>query len=134
MSLALGAIMGIVPLVGISTLSCTLFAIVFRLNLVTMQLANYLVYPLQIILIVPYLKGGQQLFGNPDAQFSLEQIMVVLERGPHHALSYLGTSMLLALTIWLLTSLPLVVALYLLFRLLLARIPLPGTKTHSSRQ
>ncbi len=61
-SLALGLGAGVSPLVGSSTGLCILLALVFRLNQVVMQAANYLAYPLQLALLIPFIRLGEKLF------------------------------------------------------------------------
>ena len=59
-SIALGiagaAVIGVFPVLGSTTILCTVFAFSFRLNLALVQLINFSVYPLQLILIVPMMK------------------------------------------------------------------------------
>ncbi|KPA23968.1 PF09835 family protein [Leptospira interrogans] len=56
LSIVIGAGMGVFPLIGTTMALCGILGVLFRLNPVAIQLANYLVYPLQIILIFPFLK------------------------------------------------------------------------------
>lgn len=57
-----GFIFGIFPVVGVTTILCVIIALTFRLNMAAIQLVNYFVYPLQLLLIVPYMKAGANLF------------------------------------------------------------------------
>ncbi len=66
LSMAGGIIIGTFPLVGTTTAICTMVAIVFRMNLLVAQLGNWLVYPLQLLLIVPFIIMGEHLFGSPS--------------------------------------------------------------------
>src|SRR3989442_1343732 len=56
LSIALGFALGVVPAPGCATLFCSLAALALRLNLPAIQCVNYLVYPLQITLLAPFLK------------------------------------------------------------------------------
>ena len=62
-SLALGAVLGIFPVLGIPTFLCGAAAAVWRLNFPALQLMNYLVYPLQLVLLWPFVRFGSALFG-----------------------------------------------------------------------
>jgi uncharacterized protein (DUF2062 family) len=62
LSIALGIVLGIFPVLGATTLLCTIAAFVFRLNLPAIQVINYLVYPLQLILLAPFYGAGSWLF------------------------------------------------------------------------
>ena len=63
LSLALGFALGICPLIGIPTILGGLAAVILRVNFPALQLVNYLVYPLQILLIWPFARLGRILFG-----------------------------------------------------------------------
>jgi uncharacterized protein (DUF2062 family) len=62
-SLALGAVLGVFPVVGVPTLLCGAVAAMWRLNFPALQLMNYVVYPLQIALWWPFTQFGRALFG-----------------------------------------------------------------------
>ena len=58
LTIALGIMLGVTPVLGSTTLLCTLAALALRLNLPAIQLVNAVVYPLQIILLIPFFKLG----------------------------------------------------------------------------
>lgn len=62
-SLALGAVLGVFPILGVPTFLCGAVAAVWRLNFAALQLMNYVVYPLQIALLWPFARFGGELFG-----------------------------------------------------------------------
>jgi len=59
LSITIGVALGVIPIPGATTILCTIAAISFGLNLPAIQLANYLVYPLQIILLMPFSRSAQ---------------------------------------------------------------------------
>ena len=63
LSVALGFVLGICPLFGVPTVLCGIAAVVLRLNFPALQLVNYLVYPLQLLLLWPFARLGKLLFG-----------------------------------------------------------------------
>jgi uncharacterized protein (DUF2062 family) len=65
-SMASGIIIGTFPLVGTTTAICTMVAILLRMNLLVTQLGNWLVYPIQLLLVVPFIILGQHFFGSPS--------------------------------------------------------------------
>jgi len=67
LSLACGLTIGSFPLLGTTTAICTGLALAFRLNLPVMLLGNFIVYPLQLALIVPFILLGERLFGSGTA-------------------------------------------------------------------
>lgn len=58
LSLALGFVLGCIPVVGIPTGLCIAVAAAFRLNHPAIQAANYVAMPLQVALIAPLVKLG----------------------------------------------------------------------------
>jgi hypothetical protein len=69
LTIALGIILGVTPVLGSTVLLCTLAATVLRLNLPAIQLVNGVVYPLQFILLIPFyrlgVRPGDVLIGRP---------------------------------------------------------------------
>ena len=49
--IAVGIVLGIFPVLGTTTLLCTVAALALRLNLPAVQIVNYMVYPLQLVLL-----------------------------------------------------------------------------------
>src|ERR1700684_3938127 len=68
LTLALGFAVGCIPVVGIPTLVCAALALALRLNLPAIQAANYAVMPLQLLLIVPFVRFGGWLTASGPHQ------------------------------------------------------------------
>jgi len=62
MMVSLGLMIGIFPMVWGGTLLCMIIAFLLRLNHAGIQTVNYLAYPLQIALMVPFYRLGSRLF------------------------------------------------------------------------
>lgn len=101
-SLAAGLALGISPLVGTSTALCAGAAFAFRLNQPAMQLANYAAYPLQLALLLPFIRLGERLFGTPPMPLSLAGLQAALKAGVWAALGTFWTSFWHAGVAWLL--------------------------------
>src|SRR5579872_6178647 len=71
LSVALGIALGVFPVLGTTTLLCGLAAILFRLNVPAMQLVNYLVFSLQLALLIPFIRLGELLYGADPAPLTL---------------------------------------------------------------
>jgi len=63
LSVALGLTFGLFPVVGATSLLCLAAGVLFRLNHVALQAANYAAYPLQLLLLYPLLQAGRSFFG-----------------------------------------------------------------------
>jgi len=94
LTLALGFVIGCFPVVGAPTALCALLAVSLRLNLPVIQAANYLVMPLQLVLMVPSsawavgLSHGQRQPVNFSALLHLSRIDLMKQVGAYtgHAL------------------------------------------------
>lgn len=85
LSLAIGICLGVFPIVGTTTALCTVAAIVFRLNLPAIQLVNYFVYPLQLALLIPFIRLGEIIFRAPHVSLSLTVILESVKRSAWQA-------------------------------------------------
>ena len=63
-TIAAGVLIGTIPIPGISTALCATLAVGFRMNLALIQLVNYLVFPLQILLFVPLYSVASKITGK----------------------------------------------------------------------
>lgn len=61
-SIATGMLIGINPVVGSTTLLCLAVTVRFRLNVVATQIANHAMFPLELTLIVPFIRLGSRVF------------------------------------------------------------------------
>ncbi|MCS6771887.1 MAG: DUF2062 domain-containing protein [Kiritimatiellae bacterium] len=111
-SLALGSLIGVIPVLGITTVLCMAVALLFRLNLVAIQLANWLVYPLQIALLYPFYWVGARLFGTGEFELSGSEIFHLLSTDWVMAIREFWDATLRAVAAWLIASLALGPPLY----------------------
>lgn len=106
-SVTIGMVLGISPLLGLTTLLGLVIALVFRLNLAAVQLVNYIVYPLQLVLLVPYFQFGAFIFGKNNTITSFEQLQSLLQTNFIDTLQSLGGLFVNAVFVWLCLSIPL---------------------------
>jgi uncharacterized protein (DUF2062 family) len=133
LALALGVAVGVVPVLGVTTGLCALLAVALRLNQPAIQLANYIAYPLQLLLFIPFFQAGARLFGRPPVAFSFPQLQGELAAD---ALGTIGRYLfdnLRGLAAWGLVAPPVVGLLYLLGWAILSRLPLPGAGRAGAR-
>jgi len=74
-TVALGFAIGMFPLMGVTTIACALIAGVLRLRQVAIQLGNYAALPLQIILLIPFLRLGERIAGAERFMFDLSALL-----------------------------------------------------------
>jgi hypothetical protein len=68
-TVALGFSIGMFPLTGITTIACLLIASLLRLRQAPIQFGNYAALPLQIILLIPFLRLGERITGKAHFVF-----------------------------------------------------------------
>jgi uncharacterized protein (DUF2062 family) len=113
LTLALGGVLGIFPILGLCTVLCAVAAIGWRLNQPIIQLVNYLVYPLQIVLLLPFYRAGETLFGQPHVPiFSVVELIDRFRAGPWQFVLDYGRVALYGITVWCLVAPALIATLY----------------------
>ena len=112
LSLALGIVIGLVPILGVSTALCALAALALRLNMPAIQLVNYLLTPLQLLLIIPWLRLGEWLVQAPRFPITLDAGLALLSHGVINAVTVLSTAIVHATLGWLVLAPLLAFALY----------------------
>jgi uncharacterized protein (DUF2062 family) len=58
LTISFGVTLGLFPFIGLTSVLCFIFAFIFRLNIIVIQLVNWLVAPLQLIMLVPFYQLG----------------------------------------------------------------------------
>lgn len=110
-SFSIGICFGIMPLPG-STLTCTIAAVALKLNFGAIQLINYMVMPLQLLLIYPFLKISAFITGIDIIAGSGSVFIESLKADTLNVLSQVGITIGVVFIIWLLISIPLGIILF----------------------
>ena len=119
LTIALGIGLGIIPVLGSTSLACALAAFAFGLNQPAIQAVNYLVYPLQIALLIPFLKLGSTLFGASPVNWALSEITAMVRADALGTIRALWSVTWHAVVAWFLVAIPLVLILFIVLRPLL---------------
>jgi uncharacterized protein (DUF2062 family) len=114
LSLALtsGAIIGVFPILGIATVVCGGIAAFFRLNHPAIQLKNYVVFPMQLVLFFPFLTLEETVTGNSLDEISKTKLVETFNLGFLPAVEELTQYFMLASLGWTLALVPLFAILY----------------------
>ncbi len=104
-SLAVGLVIGINPVLGSTTVVCLAVASLLRLNLLASQLTNHLVYPLQLLLFLPFLRLGTRLFRAAPMPMTPAEILHLARSHPLELSRRLWLWESHALVAWLLLAL-----------------------------
>jgi uncharacterized protein (DUF2062 family) len=121
-TLALGFAIGCIPLLGVTTAICALLALILRLNMPAIQTANFVAMPLQVVLLIPFLRLGQWLFRGQSIAFNPKVLAVQIEAAPWHVLAQMSGLFGHALLAWLLTAGPALLLMTLLLTPVMHRV------------
>lgn len=107
--------LGCAPILGVTTILALAICYATDLNPIAMQLTNYLMYPIQIVLLIPFIRAGEILFRSRHLRITSTRIEQMFHSNPAFTLQLLWTAIWHALIVWLFVA-PLAVAvMYVIF-------------------
>ncbi len=104
-SIAVGLMIGINPVVGTTTLLCFGVAACFRLNVVASQIANHTMFPVELALIVPFIRLGSRVFHTAAMPLSPGLLLQAVRTAPIALTRQLWLWEWHALVVWAVVSL-----------------------------
>jgi uncharacterized protein (DUF2062 family) len=113
---AIGIVVGNIPILGTSTIICTVIALLFRLNLPAIQLAQAAMAPTQLLLIIPYIRLGEWLLRVPHQPLSIGSGLASIQHAPGSAVVSLWDAILHAGFAFLLVAPIATYAFYIILR------------------
>ncbi len=121
-TLAVGTICSLFPFLGFTSLLNLAAGLVLRMNQPLLQVLNQLLGPVQLVLILVYVRAGELIWGQATGGFTVsEMIRQFHELSLGQFLVHFGQAGLHALSAWLLTSPVLAAVIYFAVRPLLRR-------------
>jgi uncharacterized protein (DUF2062 family) len=123
LTVALGVPMGLVPILGITTVLATFTAVRLRLNVAATLLISHLMSPVQLLILIPLLRWGAKLLGNGQGpELTIAQLKIQFAQDWGSALSLLWRAGVGAVLLWALLAVPLGLVLYFGLRPLFVRL------------
>lgn len=104
LTLAIGVVLAAFPVIGATTILCTIFALAFGLNMPLIQAVNYLGAPIQLGCLLPLMHLGARIFGGSDERRTLSDVVSLVVKEPRRAVDVLWVSMWHAVGAWLLLA------------------------------
>lgn len=129
LSISIGIIGGAFPVLGLASYMCLLLTLTFRQNIIIVQVINWLVYPIQILLLIPFMKLGNAIFGGSDMTLTFHQVVVAFQSGILNGLKLIGIISLYGVIAWVVIAIPALFILYSLFLFLFRNIKKIKLKT-----
>ena len=117
LTVALGVTLGLIPLLGATTVLAALLAWRLRLNVAALQLVTHLLTPLQVLLLPLLLRQGALLLGaTSGADLSVSAVRHLIATDWRAALRLLWRAELGALALWAMSAVVLGILLYLVLK------------------
>ncbi len=113
--------LGINPIIGSTSLLCLVAGRLFRLNHLVMQTVNYLAYPLQFLLLVPFVRLGEFMTGAEALPLSPSLLIEEFQRSFWGFAAKFGMAYVHGLLGWVLVVPVTCFGLYFLFTRLFRR-------------
>lgn len=110
--ISLGLVFGVFPMIGITTILVALIALVFRLNIVLIQLIQWLLAPLQLLLLIPFFQLGQYCFGGNGEVINMELLKSTWDKGWFDATILIINLHKQAIFVWILFAIPSVLFIF----------------------
>lgn len=111
-SISLGFTLGIFPIMGSTSIVCFIAGFLFKLNQPVLHLFKTFTYPLQLALILVYIRLGQMLNGVPLIKFSIPQLLVRFKDDPAQFARDFGMAALHGIEAWAISAIFLIPVLY----------------------
>lgn len=112
---AIGVVVGNIPVLGVSTILCTVVALIFRLNLPAIQLVQAAMAPTQLLLIIPFVRLGEWLMHDPAQAVTIKAAFALMAQGIWHSVIVLKDAILHGTVAWALVA---PFSIYFVYRLL----------------
>jgi len=116
-SLIVGLLIGIFPLLGTTTVLTILIGHFLKLNHISIQITHYLATPLQLILIIPFYRLGEKLFGVTPISLNLMLILDSFKQDFFASILMYGATGLRGAVVWCLVSPILYLILFSIYKL-----------------
>jgi uncharacterized protein (DUF2062 family) len=101
LTIALGLNLAVFPILGSTTLLCALVALWLRLNQPVIQLANWLAYPLQFLLLPVFIRIGEWIMRAPPVTFSIPELLRKFRESPVKFFHEFGLTAVHGIVAWL---------------------------------
>jgi uncharacterized protein (DUF2062 family) len=104
LTVALGIALGVFPILGTTTALCAIVGILVKLNQPILQAVNYLVYPLQLVLLIPFYRAGEHLLGRPPIPLSIPLLLERFQASATQFLKDFGMIGVGGILVWLIVA------------------------------
>ena len=104
LTVTLGLTLGVFPIFGATTTLCALAGFWLKLNQPVIQLVNYLVSPLQLALILVFVRIGEWIMRAPRVSFSIPELFRKFHESPANFFREFSLTGLHGIIAWLVSA------------------------------
>ena len=112
-SIIVSGLISTIPILGVSTFLLTALSLKRKLNLPIMIAQSYIMWPIQVVMIIPFINIGEFIFSVPKTNHSAQEIIASFQNSFFATLSHLSFELVCGFGGWLLTAVPFSAGLYL---------------------
>lgn len=124
LSIIVSTLLSVIPILGVSTFLITVASLKSKLNLPIMIALSYLMWPVQILLILPFIKAGEFIFSIPPSHHTVDEIISSFQNGFFSTLGKLSFELLCGFAAWVLIAVPIAFVTYGISLFILKFIPI----------
>ncbi len=118
-TITVGILVSIFPIFGLTTIALTCIALPFKLNLPIMIVISYIVTPIKLLLLIPFINMGASVFGTEHTLLTVQAIKNSYESSFFNTIKSLSYELLCGFVGWTLLAVPISILLYLVLKVLL---------------
>jgi uncharacterized protein (DUF2062 family) len=115
LSFTIGVIGGLFPVIGLTSMVSLLILMAMKQNFTIVQAMNWIVAPIQLVMIIPFMRLGALLLFKDNLSITLGHIIKAFKPGIWEGLKTVGLMHLYGVLGWLIVALPVGVILYFFF-------------------
>jgi len=116
LSITIGIIAGLFPVIGATTILSLFLTMLFRQNLLVVQSVQWTMALFQILLIIPFMQVGAYILSQQALHINIEQISLAFKPGIISGIKTIGIFHLYAIFTWVILSIPTGAISYFVFR------------------
>ena len=105
-------LLSVIPILGVTTFLITVVSLKSKLNLPIMIALSYLIWPIQILLILPFISAGEYIFSITPSHHTVDEIINSFQNGFFSTLGKLSFELFYGFSAWVLIAIPLSVIAY----------------------
>jgi uncharacterized protein (DUF2062 family) len=133
LSFTIGIIGGVFPVIGLTSIVSLLILMVLKQNFTIVQAMSWLVAPIQLVMILPFMRLGALVLFQDNMSITLGLIIKAFKPGVWEGIKTIGLLHLYGVLGWVIIALPVGVVLYFIFFVLfrfLKKVKKAGTSVN----